>query len=209
MQLAHSMRTDAVVVAARAREQRSQIVFTRGRGRDALGELAALHRAAVVVEDRYSQIFKLDRVRPALVADDLAEAQVRWPNVPIVFCETRQLAEEYTYRFLGAAHTWAAAEPAASTASASTPQPTPTPPPRHPRHRRPRPPRSAPGPERTGSPSPPGVGCAPRSTKPGTPPTNTPTTNPAAYICPTNLQTPSLCAHGRPTQPRRRPARPR
>ena len=48
-------------------------------------------------------MFKLDRVRPAVVADGLAEAQVRFPTVPIVFCETRQLAQEWTYRFLGAA----------------------------------------------------------------------------------------------------------
>ena len=26
--------------------------------------------------------------------------QVRYPSVPIVFCETRALAEEWTYRFL-------------------------------------------------------------------------------------------------------------
>src|SRR5579875_2102457 len=87
--------------------------LTSGRLRYALGELAALARAAVVVEDRYSEIFKLDRVRPALVADGIAECQVRWPNVPIVFCETRPLAEEWTYRFLAAAHAWAAGEPAA------------------------------------------------------------------------------------------------
>jgi len=48
-------------------------------------------------------VFKLDRVRPAVVADGLAEAQVRFPTVPIVFCETRKLAQEWTYRFLGAA----------------------------------------------------------------------------------------------------------
>jgi hypothetical protein len=45
-----------------------------------------------------------------LVADGLAELQVRWPGVPIVFCETRQLAEEWTYRYLAAAHTWASTE---------------------------------------------------------------------------------------------------
>jgi Lsr2 len=33
--------------------------------------------------------------------------------VPIVFCETRELAEEWTYRFLAAAHTWAMTEHAA------------------------------------------------------------------------------------------------
>jgi hypothetical protein len=50
----------------------------------------------------------------ALVADGLAECQVRRPNVPIVFCETRPLAEEWTYRYLAAAHGWADAEPAAA-----------------------------------------------------------------------------------------------
>src|SRR5205085_2172738 len=80
------------------------------RVRFALGELAALPRAAVVVEDRYSQSFAQARVRPALVADGLAELQVRWPNVPIVVCDTRKLAEEWTYRYLAAAHVWAETE---------------------------------------------------------------------------------------------------
>lgn len=88
--------------------------LTSGRLRYALAELAALPRAAVVVEDRYSAIFKLDRLRPAMVADNLAEVQVRWPNVPIVFCETRPLAEEWTYRFLAAARVWAETEAAVS-----------------------------------------------------------------------------------------------
>ena len=87
--------------------------LTSGKLRYQVANLAALPRAAVVVEDRYSQVFKLDRVRPAVVADGLAEVQIRWPNVPIVFCETRQLAEEWTYRFLAAAHAWAITEHAA------------------------------------------------------------------------------------------------
>lgn len=87
--------------------------LTSGKLRYQIADLAALPRAAVVVEDRYSQVFKLDWVRPAVVADGLAEVQIRWPNVPIVFCETRQLAEEWTYRFLAAAHTWAITEAAA------------------------------------------------------------------------------------------------
>jgi hypothetical protein len=36
----------------------------------------------------------------------LAELQVRWPMIPIVFCETRALAEEWTYRYLAAAAVW-------------------------------------------------------------------------------------------------------
>jgi hypothetical protein len=31
-----------------------------------------------------------------VIADGLAELHIRWPAVPIVFCETRGLAEEWT-----------------------------------------------------------------------------------------------------------------
>jgi hypothetical protein len=102
------------LVASVERKSLADLVtsLTSGKLRYALAELAALPRAAVVVEDRYSAIFKLDRIRPALVADGLAELQVRWPNVPIIFAETRQLAEEWTYRFLAAASAWADTEAA-------------------------------------------------------------------------------------------------
>lgn len=106
---------DGKLVAAVERKSLPDLIgsLTSGRLRYALGELAALARAAVVVEDRYSQIYKQDRVRPALVADGLAECQVRWPNIPVVFCETRPLAEQWTYRYLAAAHAWASTEAAA------------------------------------------------------------------------------------------------
>ncbi|MGD9797813.1 MAG: ERCC4 domain-containing protein [Microbacteriaceae bacterium] len=68
-----------------------------------LGELAAARRAAVVVEDRWADVFRLGHVAPSMVAEMLAAAQVRYPNVPIVFCENRPLAQEWAYRFLGAA----------------------------------------------------------------------------------------------------------
>lgn len=107
----YAVTVDDAVVAAVERKSLPDLVssLTNGTLRYALGELSALPRAAVVVEDRYSQIFKLDRIRPAVVADGLAELQIRWPGVPIVFCETRQLAEEGTYRY-AAAHTWASTE---------------------------------------------------------------------------------------------------
>jgi ERCC4-type nuclease len=103
------------LVASVERKSLADLVtsLTGGKLRYAMAELAALPRAAVVVEDRYSAVFKLDRVRPAMIADGLAELQVRWPNVPLVFCETRQLAEEWIYRFLAAAHSWAGSEDAA------------------------------------------------------------------------------------------------
>jgi ERCC4-type nuclease len=72
-----------------------------------LSELAGLPRAAVVVEERYSEIFTLSRVRPATVADGLAELQIAFPAVPVVFCQARKLAAEYTYRYLAAAQSWA------------------------------------------------------------------------------------------------------
>ena len=68
-----------------------------------MADLAALPRAAVVVEDRYSRLFKLEHAPAGWVADLLARVQARYPEVPIVFCETRPLAEEWTFRFLGAA----------------------------------------------------------------------------------------------------------
>lgn len=106
---------DGSLVAAVERKSLADLVssLSTGRLRYALGELATVPRAAVVVEDRYSQLFKQSRVRPALIADGIAECQVQWPGVAIVFCETRPLAEEWTYRYLAAAHAWASSEPAA------------------------------------------------------------------------------------------------
>jgi hypothetical protein len=79
--------------------------LSTGRLGYALADLAALPRAAVMVEDRYARLLDAEHVRAAMAADALAEAQVRWPAVPIVFCDTRPLAEEWTYRWLAAATT--------------------------------------------------------------------------------------------------------
>jgi hypothetical protein len=108
----YGIKVDSRLVAVVERKSLTDLVSSliNGTLRYALGDLAALPRAAVVVEDRYSQVFKLDWVRPATVADGLAELQIRWPSVPIVFAETRQLAEEWTYRYLAAAHAWASTE---------------------------------------------------------------------------------------------------
>jgi hypothetical protein len=93
------------IVAAVERKSLADLVstMTAGKLRYLLAELATLPAAAVVVEDRYSAVFKLDRVRPAGIAEGLGEAAARFPSVPIVFAETRPLAQEWTYRFLGAA----------------------------------------------------------------------------------------------------------
>lgn len=68
-----------------------------------MAALATLPHAALVIEERYSAKFKLERVKPIVVAEGIGEAQVRFPNVPIIFTDTRALAQEWSYRFFGAA----------------------------------------------------------------------------------------------------------
>lgn len=68
-----------------------------------LAALADQPHSAVVIEDRYSAVFKLEHQRPLGIVEAIAEAGVRYPRVPIVFAESRQLAQEWTYRFFGAA----------------------------------------------------------------------------------------------------------
>lgn len=114
-------------------ERKSLADLTKGLVEGTLGfrlaDLASQPRAAVVVEDRYSALFKNERVGGGRLADLLARHQVRYPSVPIVFCETRPLAEEWTYRFLGAALAQSRDEPEEPTAprkrrkAAATPSP--------------------------------------------------------------------------------------
>ena len=87
------------------RKSLDDLVSTIGGGKlwMLLAALSEQPHGAVLVEDRYSQIFKLTYQKPAMISEALAEAAVRYPTVPIVFAETRALAQEWTYRFLGAA----------------------------------------------------------------------------------------------------------
>ncbi len=104
----YGLYVDGRLVAAVERKSLSDLSSSllNGKLKYQLTELAALPRAAVVVEDRYSEIFTLTFVRPAVVADALAELQISFPTVPVVFCQNRKLAQEYTYRYLAAAHRW-------------------------------------------------------------------------------------------------------
>jgi hypothetical protein len=100
----YAVELDGEVVAAVERKTLEDLAgsLLSGKLTYALADLTALPRAAVVVEDRYSRLFKLAHVAGARVAESLAEAQARFPAVPVVFCETRPLAQEWTYRWLGA-----------------------------------------------------------------------------------------------------------
>ena len=119
----YGIEIDGRLVASVERKSLQDLVstLTTGKLRYLLADLSALPRAALVVEDRYSSVFKLDRVRPAVVVEGLAEAQVRFPAVPIVFCETRKLAQEWTYRFLGASLTHVAEDVTAEATTARLP----------------------------------------------------------------------------------------
>jgi hypothetical protein len=95
---------DDAVLAAVERKSVADLVgsLLSGRLTYAMADLAALPRAAVVVEDRYSRLFTFEHAPGATAAEALAEAQARFPAVPVVFCETRPLAQEWAYRWLGA-----------------------------------------------------------------------------------------------------------
>ena len=101
----YAVEADGEVVAVVERKSVEDLVSTIVGGKlwTLLAAMAGAPHAAVVVDDRYSSLFKLTHVRPATVAEQMAEAAVRYPTVPIVFAESRQLAQEWAYRFLGAA----------------------------------------------------------------------------------------------------------
>lgn len=69
----------------------------------ALAELAALPSAIVVVEARYSELLAWPRVQPGWLAELTARLHVRYSSVSPIFCDSRNLAEDFTYRFLAAA----------------------------------------------------------------------------------------------------------
>jgi len=69
----------------------------------ALAELSALPAAAVVVEQRYGALLNHEHTQPGWLLELVAHLQVRYRTVPIVFADSRKLAEEYTYRYLAAA----------------------------------------------------------------------------------------------------------
>lgn len=68
-----------------------------------LAKLGEVPRAAIVIEERYSSLLKHAHAPAGFLPDMLARIQVRYPEIHIMFAETRPLAEEWTFRYLGAA----------------------------------------------------------------------------------------------------------
>lgn len=67
-------------------------------------ELCAVPHAAVVIEGDYSQVLRNDQVRKGFLPVVVARLQVRYREIPMVFLESRKIAEEWCYQFLSAAY---------------------------------------------------------------------------------------------------------
>jgi ERCC4-type nuclease len=106
---------DGSVLAAVERKSLENLAATLSHGTLAfqLQRLPELPLAAIVVEARYSALFKLEHVDGTWLADQLARLEVRYPEVHLLFADSRRFAEEWTYRFL-------------ATALADAPDPSPT-----------------------------------------------------------------------------------
>lgn len=87
----------------------------------ALPELAALPAAAIVVEERYGALLSAEDVRPDWLLELVARPRVRDPAVPIVFADSRKLAEEWARRFLTPALVHPAPEHAHAAGESSPP----------------------------------------------------------------------------------------
>ena len=84
--------------------------------------LAEGGRSAIVVEGEYPDLFRTQPGRGSWLADMLGRLTVRYPEVPIIFASSRKFAEEWTYRFFGAAAgdaDWTSEETARTVAGAT------------------------------------------------------------------------------------------
>jgi hypothetical protein len=70
-----------------------------------MGRLAQLPLAAVAVEGRYTTLLTRAHAPAGWLADQLVRLQARYPQVPVVFLDSRRHAEDWTHRFLATALT--------------------------------------------------------------------------------------------------------
>ena len=100
------LRDDAVVAVVERKTPRDLATSAiSGQLALALADLEATPHAALVVEGRLSDALKAastGKVRAGWLSDVLAALQVSHPRVSWVFAETRQLAEDWAYRWLAA-----------------------------------------------------------------------------------------------------------
>ena len=93
---------DGTVLAAVERKSLDNLAATLSDGTLAfqMQRLSELPLAAVVIEARYSALYKLEHVDGNWLADQLARLEVRYPEVHLVFADSRRYAEDWTHRFL-------------------------------------------------------------------------------------------------------------
>jgi ERCC4-type nuclease len=93
------------VVAAIERKTLENLATSLSEGSLAfqLQRLAEVPRAAIVVEGDYPDLFRPQPGRGSWLADMLGRLAVRYAEVPVVFAGSRKFAEEWAYRFFGAA----------------------------------------------------------------------------------------------------------
>jgi hypothetical protein len=99
--------SDGTIVAAVERKILENLAGTLSDGTLAfqMQRLSELPLAAVVIEARYSALFKLEHVDGAWLADQLTRLHVRYPDIHLVYADTRRYAEDWTHRFLTTALT--------------------------------------------------------------------------------------------------------
>jgi hypothetical protein len=68
-----------------------------------MARLAELPLAAVAVEGRYSALLEHQHAPGGWLADQLVRLQARYPQVSVVFLDSRRHAEDWTHRFLATA----------------------------------------------------------------------------------------------------------
>jgi hypothetical protein len=96
---------DGTLLAAVERKSLENLAATLSDGTLAfqMQRLSELPLAAVVVEGRYSALYKLEHVTGAWLADQLSRLEVRYPEVRVAFADSRRFAEDWTHRFLSSA----------------------------------------------------------------------------------------------------------
>lgn len=96
---------DGGVLAAVERKTLENLAATLSDGTLAfqMQRLTELPLAAVVVEARYSALYKQEHVDGSWLADQLSRLEVRYPEVHLAFADSRRFAEEWTFRFLSSA----------------------------------------------------------------------------------------------------------
>ncbi len=65
-----------------------------------MARLAEVPLAAVAVEGRYSALLTHAHAPAGWLADQLVRLQARYPQIPVVFLDSRRHAEDWTHRFL-------------------------------------------------------------------------------------------------------------